>query len=95
MQIHQHRLLELCLTIVDRDGIVVSVETVDKGLNGGFVYVSDVGCRLPGFLALQYGARINQTEGINHNFAFDGLDGVNNHSDSTRVKRFKRLARWG
>ena len=32
MQIHKHRLLELRLAVIDRDGVVVPVQTMDKSL---------------------------------------------------------------
>jgi len=40
--------------------------------------MSDIGCGLTGLPARDDGVRINETESIDDDFAFHGLDGVNN-----------------
>ena len=51
MQVHEHVFLEVGFLVVDCDGVVVAVEPVDEGLDGGFIEVSEVGGGLPGLLA--------------------------------------------
>lgn len=46
MQIEQHLLFEFVLSVVDIDGIVVSVEVVDERLNGWLAQVTQVRRRL-------------------------------------------------
>lgn len=50
VQIEEHFLLELVLLVGDGDGVVLAVEAVDEGLNGGLVQMADVGGGLTGFL---------------------------------------------
>jgi hypothetical protein len=69
----------------------VSVEAVDEGLDRGLVQVTDVGCSLAGFLAHHEGLRVDEAEGIDDDFALDGLYGIDNDGDSARRKLFKRL----
>lgn len=91
VQIHEHVLLQTRLAIVDRNAVVVSVQAVDERLNGRLVQVAQIGCCLPGFLAHHNGLGLNQSEGIDDNLALDGLDGIDDHGDSTRRELFKRL----
>ncbi len=81
MQIHQHRLFQLRLAIIDDNRVVMSVESVDKGLNGGFVDMPDVRRRLTGFLTQDCGMGIDKAEGIDDYFAFDRLNRINDDSD--------------
>lgn len=46
---------------------------------------------MAGFLAEHKGLRVDEAEGINYDFAFDGLDGVDDYSDSTRSELFEGL----
>lgn len=82
MEIHKHVLFEVGFAVVDRDGIVVPIQPVDKGLDGGFVEVSEVGCGLAWFLPEHEGLRVDEAEGVDDDFAFDGLDGVDDDGDS-------------
>jgi hypothetical protein len=40
VQVQQHLLLELVLSVADVDGVVVAVEVVDEGLDGGLAEVT-------------------------------------------------------
>lgn len=42
VQVHEHGLFQLGFSIVDRYGVVMSVEAMDEGLNGGLVDVTNV-----------------------------------------------------
>lgn len=86
VQVHQHALLKLRLAVVHRDGVIVSVQAVDESLNGRLVNVTDVGRRLPWLAAGYHGLWLNETEGVDNNFAFDGLNGVDDHCDGALVK---------
>lgn len=52
VQVHQHRLLELRLAIVHRNGVIVPIEAMNESLDGRLVDMSNIGGRLPRFLAL-------------------------------------------
>lgn len=43
MQVHEHVFFERGFAVVDADAVVVAVEAVDQGLDGGFVQVTEVG----------------------------------------------------
>ena len=51
VQVHQHALLSLGLLVVDRDRVVVSVQSVDQRLDRRLVEVSNVSGRLTRLLA--------------------------------------------
>jgi hypothetical protein len=77
VQIHQHPLLQLRLPIIHGDAVIVPIQAVDERLDGGFVDVPDVGGGLARFLAEDDGVRVDEAEGVDDDFAFYGLDGVN------------------
>lgn len=81
MQIHEHRLLKFCLAVVDCNRVVMTVQTMDKGLNGRFVDVANVRRCLTGFSTRDNGVRVDQSEGVDYDFALDGLNGVNYDGD--------------
>ena len=64
--------------------VVVSVEAVDEGLDGRLVQVSDVGGRLARLVAHHEGLRVYESEGVDDDFAFYGLDGVDDDGDGAR-----------
>lgn len=91
MEVHQHVLLEGRLAVVDADGVVVSVEAVDQGLDGGLVEVAQVGCALARLLAKHEGLRVDQAEGIDDDLALDGLDGIDDDGDGSWGKLLEAL----
>lgn len=62
-----------------------------EGLYGGFVQVTDVRGGLPRLVAKHQGLRINKSECVNDNFAFNGLDGIYNDGDGAWGELFKGL----
>ena len=48
VEVHQHPLFQLVLTVVDRDGVVVPVQAVNQGLDGRLVQVTQHGGGLSG-----------------------------------------------
>lgn len=91
VQIHEHVLLERRLAVVDADRVVVAVEAVDEGLDGGLVEVADVGGGLAGLVAHHEGLRVDEAEGIDDDLALDGLDGVDDDGDGAGSKLLERL----
>lgn len=91
VQIHQHVLLQPRLPIVDRDAVVVAVETVDESLDRGFVQVAQVRGCLPWFLAHHDRLGLNETESINDNLALHRLDRVDDNGHGTRGELLKGL----
>lgn len=69
----------------------MSVESVYEGLNRGFVDMPYVGGRLTGFAAGNHSLWVYEAEGVDHDFALDGLNGVNDDCYRARVQRLKRL----
>ena len=69
VEVHQHALLQLVLAVVDRDGVVVPVQAVDQGLDGGLLQVAKDGGRLPRLLGDHH--RADQAEGVNHHLTYN------------------------
>lgn len=91
MQVHEHRFFEGSLAVANADAVVVAVQAVDEGLNGRFVQVAQVGGGLAGFLPKHEGLRVDEAEGIDDDFAFDGLNGVDDDGDGARRELFEGL----
>jgi hypothetical protein len=91
MQVHEHILLERGFAVPDADGIVMTIEAVDEGLDGRFVEVAEVRSRLPRFLAHHERLRVYEAESVDDDFAFDGLDGVDDDGDGARGELFEGL----
>lgn len=89
MQIHQHRLLELRLSVVHHDRVVVPVQAVDERLNRRLVDVPDVGCRLPWFLTKYDGVWVDEPECIDDDFSLDGLNWIDDDGDRPWVQLFE------
>jgi len=71
----------------------MAIEAVDEGLDGGFVEVAEVGRGLAGFLPQHEGLRVDEAEGVDDDFAFDGLDGVDDDGDGARGELLEGLLR--
>ena len=69
------------------------VQAVYQSLNAGFVQVAQVGCCLSRFLAHHEGLGGDETEGVDDNFALDGLDGVDDYGDGTGGELLEGLLR--
>ena len=91
VQVHEHVLLQGRLSVVDADRVVVTVEPVDEGLNGGLVEVADVGCGLAGFVAHHERLWVDEAEGIDDDLALYGLDGVDDNGDGAGRELLERL----
>lgn len=59
----------------------MTVETVDESLYRWFVNVTNVGCSLARFATSNNSLRVDKAEGVDDDFSFDGLDGVNDDCD--------------
>lgn len=91
VQVHEHVLFEARLAVLDADAVVVAVQAVDERLDGRFVQVPKVGGGLAGFLAHHEGLRVDETEGVDDDFAFNGLDRVHDDGDGAARQGFKGL----
>lgn len=69
----------------------MSIESVYQCLYGRFVDMAYIGRSLPGFAASYYRLLIDESECINNHFPFDGLDGIDDDSNGTRLKGFEGL----
>ena len=69
LQVEQHGFFEFCFAVVDRHGVVVPVEAVDEGLNGGLVEMAHIGSGLSRFLSHHHGLRANTPECVDDYFA--------------------------
>ena len=69
----------------------MSIQAMYQGLNTGFVQMSKVGGCLAWFLAEHEGLRVDKAEGVDDDFAFDGLDGVDDDCDGAGCKLFEGL----
>lgn len=59
---------------------------MDEGLDGGFVDMSDIRCCLTRFIARNDSLRLYEPESVNDDLSLDGLNGVNNYGDGSRVE---------
>ena len=89
VEVHEHLLLELVLAVVDDDGVVVPVESMNQGLDGRFVQMSDVAGRLAGFLAEHHELGVDEAEAIDDDLALDGLDGIDDEGDGAGIERLE------
>lgn len=71
----------------------MAIEAVDQGLDAGFVEVANVGGGLAGFLAEHEGLRVDEAEGVDDDFAFDGLDRVDDDGYCAGRELFEGLLR--
>lgn len=81
----------MCLPVIDGDGIVVAVESVNKGLDRGFVKMPQVGGRLPRLLAKHERLGVDKAESVNDDLSLDRLDGIDHDGNGTRCKLLERL----
>ena len=89
VQIHEHLFFEFIFSIINDNGIVVAVQSVNEGLNTRFLQVSDVGGGLAGLLSHHHELRINESEAVDDDLALDGLDGVHDECDSAIAQGFE------
>ena len=64
---------------------------MDQSLDTGLVQMTQVGGGLSGLLAHHQGLWSDQAEGIDDDFAFDGLDGIDDDGDGARGELLKGL----
>lgn len=81
VQVHEHALFQLRFPVVDRNRVIMPVQAVDKGLNGGLVDVSDIRCSLAWLLPSNNSLWLNKTESVDNDLSFHGLDWVNDNGD--------------
>lgn len=93
VQVHKHVLFERSLSVVDADGVVVAIQTVDKGLDRGFVQMANVRCGLAGLVTHHESLRVDQAEGVNDNLALDGLYRIDDYGNGAGSELFERLLR--
>lgn len=67
------------------------VQSVNESLYRRLVDVAYVRSRLAWFLARDDGVWVDQTEGIDDDLSFDGLDRVDDNGDGSRVERLEGL----
>jgi len=91
VKVHQHVLFECRLSVVDANAVVMSVEAVNESLNRRLVQVAQIGSTLAWLLSEHKRLRVDESECIDDDLALDGLDGVNNDSNSSRCQLFERL----
>lgn len=69
----------------------MTVQAVDKSLDRWFVEMTQVRCGLARFLAHDNCLRCDESEGINDDFALDGLDGIDHYGDGAGGELFEGL----
>lgn len=72
--------------------VILPIQVVNQRLYARLVQVSDVTRRLPRFLAGHDRRRGDGTEGVDDDFASDGLDGVDHYGYCSGVELFEGLA---
>ena len=69
----------------------MSVETMNEGLDGRLVEMTQVRCALTRFLTKHKRLRVDESESIDDNLSLDGLNGINNNGNSSRCQLFEGL----
>jgi len=69
----------------------MSVETMNEGLDGRLIEMTQVRCALTRFLAKHKRLRVDESESIDDNLSLDGLNGINNNGNSSRCQLFEGL----
>jgi len=69
----------------------MSVETVNEGLDGRLIEMTQVRCALTRFLTKHKRLRVDESESIDDNLSLDGLNGINNNGNSSRCQLFEGL----
>lgn len=91
VEIHKHRLFDFTFPVVNRDRVVMPIQTVYQGLNAGLLDVSDIGGSLPWLNPHDDCSGRNSPESIYYDFPFDRLNRINHDGDSSRVHHFECL----
>jgi len=91
IQVEKHLLLVLILPVVDCDRVVVLVKAVGKCHVGRLADVPDVGRGLTGFCTGHHSLLVDASEGVDHDFALDGLARVEHDGNSSWVDHFLTL----
>lgn len=89
VQVHQHRLLKVRLAIINGNRVVVPIKSVNECLYRGFIDVTNVRGRLPGFATGNDGVRVDETKSIDNDFSFDRLYGINDYRHRPSVERLE------
>ena len=76
VEVEEHLLLALVLSVVNCDRVVVLVEAVLELVVGGARNMADVRGSLSWFRPHQNGLLVNAAESINHDLSFYGLNGI-------------------
>uniref|UniRef100_A0A7S0CMA4 Uncharacterized protein n=1 Tax=Proboscia inermis TaxID=420281 RepID=A0A7S0CMA4_9STRA len=79
------------LPIINHDGIIMTIQSVDQRLNARFVQMPDVAGGLSWFLPQHHQLRIDQSKTINHNFPLDALNRIHHQRHGPRIQRFERI----
>ena len=66
---------------------------MDEGLDRRLVEMAQVRRRLASFLPEDVGLGVDEPEGVDDDFAFDRLDGIDDNRDRSRGQLLKRLLR--
>lgn len=91
MEVHQHVLLQVSLSVVDGNRVVMSVQAMDEGLNGRFVKMSQIRSCLTRLLSKHQRLRVDEPEGVNDDFTLNGLDGIDDDGNSAWGKLLEGL----
>jgi len=91
VQVHEHVFFEGGFAVVDANAVIVAVEAVNQSLDGGLVEMAQVGGGLTRFLAEHEGLGVDESEGVDYYFAFDGLDGVDDYGNGAGGELFEGL----
>jgi hypothetical protein len=86
VKVHQHVFFERRLSVVDRNGVVVSIQAMNKCLNRRLIQMSQVAGALTRLLTHHQELRVDEAEGINDDLSLHRLNGVHDDSNGSRVK---------
>mmetsp|Transcript_120 Transcript_120/g.157 ORF Transcript_120/g.157 Transcript_120/m.157 type:complete len:260 (+) Transcript_120:259-1038(+) len=91
VEVHEHLFFKFIFAVVDDDGVVVAVESMNECLDGWFVDMSHVAGGLPGFLSKHHELWIDEPETVDDDLSLDGLYGIDDERDGSGVERLKAV----
>mmetsp|Transcript_687 Transcript_687/g.1083 ORF Transcript_687/g.1083 Transcript_687/m.1083 type:complete len:265 (+) Transcript_687:399-1193(+) len=93
VEVHEHLFFKFIFAVINDNGVIVSIKSMNECLNGWFIEMSNIRSSLPGRLTKHHELRVDKPKAVNDDLSLDGLNGIDNECNSSRVKSLKRRLR--
>lgn len=84
-------MFKFTLAVVDDNAVIILVEAMSQCDDGWLINVPNVAGSLSGLCSLHRDHLVDVSEGVDHDFTFHGLDGVDDNGNSTLIEHFLTL----